>query len=350
MRHMNGRGPASRALSRLIRCAALLALLTGVAAAGDEHGDEHSGERAHEHSGEHGGEHGNDEHAGGHGDEHGHDEHAGEHDDHETTFSVAQLEAYGVVVATAGPGSVDVEIELPGEVRPNADRVAHLGPRFPGVVREVRKGVGDKVRKGEVLARIESDNLSTYNLIAAFDGEVIDRHIALGESVTRATTAFVVADVSTVWVYVDVYQKALPRVTVGQSVIVTTSDQASEAGGVISYLAPVVDQATRTATARVVLDNASGRWRPGLFVVANVSLPVEARVVVTRRALHTLEGNSVVFVIEGDGFVARPVTVGEIGRTKASIVTGVAAGERYADQGSFLVKAELGKGEAAHEH
>jgi cobalt-zinc-cadmium efflux system membrane fusion protein len=270
--------------------------------------------------------------------------------DRQQVFSVADFENNGVTVATAAPGDVDVEIELPAEVRPNADRVAHLAPRFPGLVLAVHKSIGDSVRKGEILARIESDNLSIYDLVAGFDGVVIDKHVAPGESIARQNPAFVIADLSTVWVSINVYQKALPSIAVGQSVRVATLDGAIEANGVISYVAPVVSQATRTATARVVLHNPDRRWRPGLFVIAAVSRPVAAAVVVARSALHSLDGHSVVFVVRDGTFEAREVTIGAVGRTVAEIVSGLSAGERYAAAGSFLVKAELAKGEAGHDH
>lgn len=272
------------------------------------------------------------------------------HADEPRTFSVAEFEAYGVRLGTAEPGAVDTGIELPAEVRPDADRLAHVAPRFPGIVREVRKQVGDRVRGGDVLARIESDNLATYDLRAAFDGTVIDKHLSPGEAVTRERPVFVIADLSSVWVTLHVYQRALALLHVGQSVVVTTRDGSLEAGGTLSYLSPVVDEATRAAVGRVVLPNPDGRWRPGLFVVATVSRSVDAAVVVPRRALHTMDGDTVVFVTSDDTFVARPVTVGEVGRTKAAITAGLSPGERFADEGSFLVKAELAKGAAEHHH
>ena len=274
------------------------------------------------------------------------------HDDHhdEPAFSVEDFQRHGVSLATAASGVVDAGLALPAEVRPNADRLAHVAPRFPGIVREVRKTVGDTVRAGEVLALVESDTLATYELKAGFAGTVIDKHITPGEAVDRDEPAYVIADLSTVWVDVSVHQKAIPQVQVGQAVVVATSDGTLEAAGTVSYLAPIVDQATRTATARVVLANPEGRWRPGLFAIATLANPVDAAVVVPRVALHRLEGRAVVFVAGEDGFVPRPVTVGAVGRTRAEIVAGLAAGERVAGEGSFLVKAELAKGAAGHDH
>jgi cobalt-zinc-cadmium efflux system membrane fusion protein len=266
------------------------------------------------------------------------------------TFTVADFERFGVRLVTAGPGEVDLAVELPGEVRPDPDRIAHLGPRFSGVVREVRKQVGDAVRTGDVLAVVESENLSTFPLKAAFDGTVIDKHIAPGETVGREEAAFIVADLSTVWVEIDIYQSALPQVHVGRPVVVTASHGKLEATGTVAYIAPVVDQATRTARARVVLPNPDGAWRPGLFVTAAVYDPVTVPVVVPRKAIHFEKGETIVFVVEGERFVERPVRVGHSGRSLAEITTGLSPGERVAEERSFLVKAELAKGEGGHDH
>ena len=97
-------------------------------------------------------------------------------------------------------------------MRPNADRVAHIAPRFPGIVRDVRKRVGDEVQAGDVLAIVESESLSSYEVRAAFAGTVIARHIAPGEAARREEAAFIVADLSNVWVEINVYQQALPQV------------------------------------------------------------------------------------------------------------------------------------------
>src|SRR6185436_3943394 len=214
-------------------------------------------------------------------------------------------------------GEVDIGVELPGEVRPNADRIAHIAPRFPGLVREVRKYVGDRVRAGEILAIIESENLSPFELKAAFEGTIIDKHIAPGEAVTREQPAFIVADLTAVWVNVTVYQAALPQVRVGQPVVVTASAGALDTTGTVTYITPVVDQATRTASARVVVPNEAGTWRPGLFVTATILSPVPAQIVIAKRALQTFDGKPTVFVVAGDHFEPRPVIVGRSGRTRS---------------------------------
>lgn len=280
-------------------------------------------------------------------------DHAGDEQGHVAeeghTFTPEEMERFGVTIETADAGTIDLSVELPGEVRPNEDRLAHIAPRFPGLVREVRKRVGDTVHAGDVLAVIESEALAPYDLKAAFDGTIIDKRITPGEAVGRDVLAFTVADLSTVWVDMSVYQKDLAYVRPGQPVLVTAAKVPAEASATISYVTPVIDPSTRTATARVVLPNSDGKWRPGLFVTAHVLQPESAALVVSKDGIHTFEGKTVVFVATDHVFEPRPVSLGRTGRTKVEVLSGLSKGERYAGANSFLVKAELGKGEAEHE-
>jgi cobalt-zinc-cadmium efflux system membrane fusion protein len=167
----------------------------------------------------------------------------------------------------------------------------------------------------------------------------------------------VIADLSTVWVNVTVYAKDLARIQIGQSVQVRAEGIVQAAGGTITYLGQVVGEETRSAHARVVLQSPGSSWRPGLFVTADVAVDrVSAPVVVADDAVQTVEGKPVVFVQEDDAFEARPITIGRRGKsgdTKGMVVEvlkGVAAGDRYVAGNSFILKAELGKSEAGHEH
>jgi cobalt-zinc-cadmium efflux system membrane fusion protein len=303
-----------------------------------DHVDEH-GRGEHEH-GDHGHDHG--EREGHHGDEHGATA---------VRLTPGQMAYFGVTVAEAGPGSVDLGVFLPGEIRPNGDRLAHIVPRFPGIVRDVRKNVGDPVEAGDTLAVIESsESLARYELKTFIGGTVIEKHLTLGEAVNSDRQAFVIADLATVWVDLSVYQKDVLHVRTGQSVHIDGGPGLPEATGTISYITPVVDQPTRTATARVVLANPEGSWRPGMFVNAHVLDPAPAGIVVPRSAMQLVAQAPVIFVETDEGFEPRPVTIGRAGDTHVEIVAGLRPGERFVATNSFLLKAELGKSEAEHEH
>ncbi|MCC6847363.1 MAG: efflux RND transporter periplasmic adaptor subunit [Deltaproteobacteria bacterium] len=289
----------------------------------DAHGDDARGDGAHDH-----------DEGGGH-----------------VRLTAEQMQAFGVAVSTAGPGTVDVGIDLPGSVRPNGDRLAHIVPRFPGIVQEVRKTIGDPVRTGDVLAVVESsESLAPYALTTLMDGTVIEKHLTRGEAVDRDKQAFVIADLSTVWIDCSVFQKDLDRVGVGTRVRVSAGSGGPEAEGAISYVTPVLDQPTRTATARVVLANQDGRWRPGMFVTVRILAPLDVAVAVPPAALQSLANEQVVFVETAEGFVPRVVRVGRAAAEAVEILAGLAPGERYISANAFLAKAELGKGSAEHAH
>src|SRR5262245_20524793 len=229
---------------------------------------------------------------------------ADDHHDHEdegaATARVSVLQQFGVTLATAAPGIVDPGLELPGEIRPDATRTAHVAARFPGVARAVRARTGDTVRKGDVLAIIESQTLAPYELRAPFDGTVVDSLLVMGETADPATPAFVIADLDVVWAEISVYQKHLEQVRPGQRVRVTAGYNVAEAEGSVSYVSPVLDETTRTATARAVLSNTDRRWRPGMFVTAYVLDPAEAAVAVPTTALQREGDATVVYVVDGD--------------------------------------------------
>jgi len=270
------------------------------------------------------------------------------HAEHEDSVALPDsvLAEFGVTVAEAGPGAIVRTVSLPAEVRPDEDRLVHLVPRFAGVAIEVRASVGDRVRAGRVLAVLESDlSLSPYRLTTAQGGTVIQRHLSVGEHVDRDRTVFVVADLDTVWVDLTVFQRHLDDVAVGRRVIVHSERRGATAEGRIVFVSPVLDERTRTGTARVVLDNRDRRWFPGMFVTADVVVDtLHAPVAVPRSAVQYLEEEPVVFVRDDDGdFAPRAVVLGESDHRLLAVTAGLAPGERYAATGGFVLKSELAK-------
>ena len=276
------------------------------------------------------------------------DEHAADR----ILISDVKLAAAGVVLTEAGAVTLSDTLQFNGLLRANQEAVVQVTPRFPGIVRAIRKRIGDAAAKDESLASIESNqSLTVYELKAPISGTVIERHISLGEYASEQKPAFVVADLSSIWVDLSIYRQDLKRVRIGDEVLIDPEDGAGDIKGSISYVAPVGASDTQTALARVVLPNSDGRLRPGLFVTARLvlakrSVPVAVRV----GAIQTLKNKTVVFVRENsDKIEARPVQLGEADPKFIEIKAGLSAGERYVAENSFVVKAEMGKGEGDHD-
>ena len=200
----------------------------------------------------------------------------------------------------------------------------------------------------------DEDALLLYELRAPFEGVVVEKHIALGELVTDETDVYLVADLSTVWVNLTVHQKDLAIVKPRLSSVISAARGMHDTQGIISYVSPIVDEATRTAIARVVLSNAERTWRPGLFVTAQVVVDeIDVAVLVPRSAIQLVEGRPAIFVREHGGFEPRRVMVGRTNETSAEITSGLKPGEEYVTQGAFILKAELEKasfGGQGHAH
>ena len=277
------------------------------------------------------------------------EEHGAPHEDN-VKLTAEQVEAAGIVVAQAGPASIRERLPLYGVIAPNAERVREVGARFPGVIRTVNRRVGDSVKQGEALATVESnESLQTYAVVAPLSGVVTSRNANPGEQ-TGDKSLFTVADLSTVWVELSLFPRDLAKVHVGQSVRVNSGDVNVSADGKVVYVAPFGSSSNQTLSVRVLLDNAERKWAPGLYVTAEVTLSTSAvPVAVANEALQTLEGKTVVFAQRDEGFKPLPVQLGRNDGEFSEVKGGIDAGAHYVTRNSFILKAELGKGEAAHE-
>jgi len=361
-----------------------------------------------------------------HNEDKGHEDHDGHghHDEDVVRLSAEAQKAFGIETSVVGAGQLDMHIALAGEVVVNPDRFAHIVPRVSGVVRLVYKNLGDVVKMGDVMAILESRELSDvksgflaakererlavvtferedrlwqdgissereylyakqklaearieaqsaehklhalgfsdaylqtlpnqpdvaytkYEITAPFDGVVVAKHITLGENLKDDAEVFSVADLRSVWVMLTVYQKDLPYLKLGDEVQVKTQEGDVSAVGEISYISPIIDEATRTATARVVLDNLSGQWRPGLFVNGEIETgQKQVAMWVPKTALQNVENRTCVFVVTEEGFEPQAVEVGRSTKHGAEILQGLTVGQRYVSKGAFTLKAQLEK-------
>jgi cobalt-zinc-cadmium efflux system membrane fusion protein len=181
-------------------------------------------------------------------------------------------------------------------------------------------------------------------------GIITEKHAIVGELSDPSKSLYTVADLSTVWVLVDIHEKDLYKVHKGQAAIVTVSAYPDlKLKGRITYIADLVNEATRTVKARVAVANPGRKLKPEMFASVELALPTDASPVlaVPEDAMQDIDGKKILFVMteKGDEFEPRKVELGRAAGGMVEIVSGLKEGERYAVKGSFTLKAELKKGE-----
>jgi cobalt-zinc-cadmium efflux system membrane fusion protein len=197
----------------------------------------------------------------------------------------------------------------------------------------------------------QKGDMARYEIRAPIPGLITGKAIAQGQTLKEDAAIFTIADVSTVWAHIMVYAKDLDILKLGEKATVRATAIDVEGEGVVSYISPLVGAQTRSATARIVLDNKDGRWRPGMFVTAElIAEEIPVPVAVSVDAIQTLHDWSVVFGRYGTYFEARPLKLGRSDGRMVEVLAGISAGEQYAAGNSFVIKAELGKSGASHDH
>ena len=201
------------------------------------------------------------------------------------------------------------------------------------------------------LSHEQMARFTRFELRAEINGEVIEKHIAAGESVKKDFGVFLLANLSQVWVNIAVPVKHLNMVRLGQKVTVRADKLGLEAKGKLTYLGAVIDEKTRTVTGRVVISNRKRVWRPGMYVTVNlIQDSRKVALAVSPDAIQTIRDWSVVFIKVGDQYEARPLELGENDGTQVEVLSGLAVGDEYVHKNSFAVKAEIGKSAATHDH
>ena len=281
------------------------------------------------------------------------DAHAWRFDQFEGRTQIADdiARAVGIQTETVGPAVLIETATLTGRVQTNPNRLARVRPRFPGMVNAVRSELGDTVSAGDVLATVQSnESLQDYAVEAPIDGLVIKRDVQLGEA-SGDQPLFIIADLSEVWVELDVFVRDIDRIRKGMPVTIETLDRRYQTTAKIDWVSPLTAHASQSVRARVVVSNQDGRLRPGQFVRGHVSVADNAVPLAVRRSgLQTYRDMDVVFARFGDIYEVRFVELGRRSRDWAEVLGGIEAGTHYVTENSYLIKADIEKAGAGHHH
>lgn len=256
----------------------------------------------------------------------------------------------GIVTEMAGPASLIETVSLNGRIAADPSRQREITARFPGVIREVNRNVGDRVAAGDALATVESnESLQTYKVTAPIAGLITARHANPGEQ-SADHVLFTIVDAARVVAELAVFPRDRARIKRGADVVVRLTDVKSEYTGQVERI-DVQAGANQSVVARVSLDNRNGELLAGTFVTGNVSV-AERKVPLAVRtsALQTFRDFTVVFEQVGDEYEVRMLELGEQHGEWAEVLGGIDPGAKYVSGNSYLIKADIEKSGASHDH
>jgi membrane fusion protein, heavy metal efflux system len=266
-----------------------------------------------------------------------------------TTITEEAAKGSDLNTLEAGPATVRETIALTGRVVLNPNTMASVKARFPGVIRTVKKSLGETVTAGEVLATVESnESLQVYAVKSPISSVVLSRNANIGEAAGDAPL-FTVADLSKVLAEFHVFQRDLEKVKIGQQVVVRGVDGKMETLGTINSLLPITEAASQTVVARVTIDNADGHWRSGMTVRGDVIVNERAvPLAVKASGLQRFRDFTVVFAQVGNSYEVRMLELGANDGEWVEVLGGIKPGTRYVSENSFLIRAD--KSGASHDH
>ncbi len=194
-------------------------------------------------------------------------------------------------------------------------------------------------------------DLTLYEIRSPSDGVITDKHVVQGELLNEESRPFVIANLDHVWVNLTVYQKDLEKIKTGQQVRVISGYGIPDVDSVIDYISPKVSEETRSAAARIVIDNKDQKWRPGLFVSVVVTLSdFTSDIVIPKTAIESIDNHPVVFIKTEEGFEPHPVKLGRSDTTHVEVLDGLHEGEQYVTKNAFVLKAQMQKASFGDDH
>ena len=268
-----------------------------------------------------------------------------------TTIGNAAAAAAGVKTEIAGPATLASEIDLSGRLELTPEGSAALTARFPGRIVSLDAQIGQRVTEGETLAEIEAnESLARYRIVAPMSGVVTDRRGRVGET-TGDAPVISIADVSRLRAVFAAHPRDAALLKAGQPVEIRSAFGDLAAAATIEAVSPVAHEGGFTLPVHATLANPDGLWTAGAPVEGVVRIGGEtARVAVRARATQRMDGRIVVFVRHGETYEARPLKLGRRSTEWVEVLDGLEPGAEYVVDGAFLIRADVEKAGAGHEH
>jgi len=257
----------------------------------------------------------------------------------------------GIRTETVGPQQIGETIEIIGRVELDPSGSAEVGAKFPGSVVSLHANLGDRVSRGALLARVESSSsLQTYSIYAPISGVITQRDSNVGD-IAGSDPLFVISDPSRTVATFPIFPRDIERVRPGQTLQIRGLEgQRAQSSRIRDFL-PLAEVSSQAVTARAPLPNRDGFWRPGMAVRGLVSVD-QRRVPLAVRtdAIQQFRDFRVVFAKIGETYEVRMLELGQEGPEWTEVLGGIEAGTVYASENSYVIKADIEKSGASHDH
>jgi cobalt-zinc-cadmium efflux system membrane fusion protein len=275
-----------------------------------------------------------------------------QYDNHEgrTEISERQQQLAELATERAGPMTLVSSDTLFGVIAPVADQIFRVNAPYPGIVESVHVNMGDKISKGQKVATLRNtQTLQSYTVSSPAGGEVTARLVNAGD---RSDTGplLEITDLSQVWVELSAFPENIEKLAPGQAVTVYDLHHHEVAQSTISYISPAMTGG-HIARARATIPNPDGHWRPGMHLKADVETERrDVPLAIHNSALQTFRGMPVVFARYGNTFEVRMVELGATTDEYSEVLGGLKPGTEYVTTNSFIIKADVLKDGASHDH
>ncbi len=268
-----------------------------------------------------------------------------------TRISTKMATEVGIEVEPVGNAKIEETLDVLGRVEFAPDAQATLRARFPGKILEVNKYEGQSVKKGEILARVENnESLETYAIKSPMDGVIVNSQANVGD-VVFDTPLFVIGDLTRLRVDFHVYPVDLEKVRPGKTVTVQSISGTVKTETELEAYLPSTVSATQTMIIHASLPNQSLIWLPGMTVKGTVITDrTEVPLAVRTDALQRFRDFTVVFAQVGEDYEVRMLELGRSTPEWTEVISGIKPGQPYVTGNSFIIKADIEKSGASHDH
>lgn len=269
-----------------------------------------------------------------------------------TTITAEAARDGGITTEQTGPALLADTLPLSGRVEITPEGQAEVHARYPGRVVSMSVQLGQRVSRGQVVARVESsESLQTYSVTAPISGVITAKAVNPGAITGNGAPMLTIGDPTRLHAEFFLYPRDAERVRVGQRVQVRSTAGENTAVGTIAAILPADDVLSQTLVAHVALPYQGGVWRPGLGVEGVVQVGAgEVPLAVRTRALQPFRDFTVVYARVGDTYEVRMLELGRRTDEWTEVLGGIDPGVTYVVDGAFLIRADIEKSGASHDH